>query len=106
MPTNESLLIVDPDARSLRVLEVSLRKAGFSISTAENADEAWRMALEAPPSMVITDTQLPDESGFSLCDRLRTEPSTADSARTLPMSTSTATAAAGRSHDVSFVPSL
>lgn len=80
MPTNESLLIVDPDARSLRVLEVSLRKAGFSISTAENADEAWRMALEAPPSMVITDTQLPDESGFSLCDRLRTEPSTADAA--------------------------
>ena len=31
----QNLLVVDADAKSLRVLEVSLKKAGFSVTTAE-----------------------------------------------------------------------
>ena len=34
----QNLLLVDGDARSRRVLEVNLRKAGFSVTTAEDAE--------------------------------------------------------------------
>jgi len=34
------LLLVDGDPRSIRVLDVSLRKAGFSVTTATDAADA------------------------------------------------------------------
>ena len=34
------LLLVDHDAKNLRVMEVSLRKAGFSVTTAINGVDA------------------------------------------------------------------
>lgn len=80
MIASQTLLIVDPDARSLRVLEVSLRKAGFSVFTAGTAESAWRTALEVPPDLLITDTQLPDDSGFELAQRHRDEARTAHTA--------------------------
>jgi ActR/RegA family two-component response regulator len=36
----QSLLIVDGDVKSLRVLEVSLKKAGFNVTTAVNGQDA------------------------------------------------------------------
>jgi CheY-like chemotaxis protein len=67
----KSLLLVDADTKSLRVLEVSLRKVGFSVGTAASAAEAMQAALTSPPDLVITDTRLPDMDGFELCRRLR-----------------------------------
>jgi CheY-like chemotaxis protein/Flp pilus assembly protein TadD len=67
----KSLLLVDSDARSLRVLEVSLKKAGFTVDTASSAADALQTALKSPPHLVITETQLPDSDGFELCRRLK-----------------------------------
>ncbi|MCK6549959.1 DUF4388 domain-containing protein, partial [Myxococcota bacterium] len=75
-----SLLLVDPDVRSSRVLEVSLRKAGFIVQTAASATDALTSALRNPPDLVITETALPDVDGFELCMRLRRDPRTGDSA--------------------------
>jgi CheY-like chemotaxis protein len=72
----KSLLIVDADTKSLRVLEVSLRKVGFNVATADTAAGALQAALTAPPDLVITDTRLPDFDGFELCRRLRKDPRT------------------------------
>jgi len=44
MDTGQSkrrLLLVDGDPKSLRVLEVSLKKAGFEVVTATQGSEAW-----------------------------------------------------------------
>lgn len=78
MAARHSLLIVDPDALSLRVLEVSLRKAGFEVWTATTAEAGWRTALEHRPEVVLTDTHLPDDSGFDLAQRIREDASTAE----------------------------
>ncbi|MEO1234813.1 MAG: response regulator, partial [Myxococcota bacterium] len=78
MAARHSLLIVDPDALSLRVLEVSLRKAGFEVRTATTAESGWREALEQSPELVLTDTHLPDDSGFDLARRLRDHEATAE----------------------------
>ncbi|MEM1023933.1 MAG: DUF4388 domain-containing protein [Myxococcota bacterium] len=76
MSARKSLLLVDADTKSLRVLEVSLRKVGFTVGTAASAGEALQSALAAPPDLVITDTRLPDIDGFELCRRLRRDPRT------------------------------
>jgi DNA-binding response OmpR family regulator len=70
-----SLLLVDSDLRSLRVLEVSLKKAGFNVTTAENGRDALDMIESAQPDLIISDTDMPEIDGFELCRRLKAEPS-------------------------------
>ena len=67
----QNLLLVDADQRSLRVLEVSLRKAGYSVTTCADAPTAIEMIGLSRPDMIISDTRLPDVDGFQLVERLR-----------------------------------
>jgi CheY-like chemotaxis protein len=70
----QNLLIVDGDARNRRVLEVSLRKAGFSITPAESAEEALEFLELAEPDLIISDTRLSGEDGFGLCTSVKKHP--------------------------------
>lgn len=68
-----SLLLVDGDARSLRVLEVSLKKAGFTVTTASNGDDALAIVEASPPELIISNTALEGLDGFEFCQRLKDE---------------------------------
>lgn len=70
-----NLLLVDADPRSLRVLEVSLRKAGYSVTTSGAVDAALELIELAEPDMIIADTRLPGKDGFALVAELRARPS-------------------------------
>lgn len=63
----QNLLIVDADARTRRVLEVSLRKAGYSITAAETMQQALQFLDLTDPELIVSDTRLPDGSGFEFC---------------------------------------
>ncbi|WAS93936.1 DUF4388 domain-containing protein [Nannocystis punicea] len=63
----QNLLIVDADSRTRRVLEVSLRKAGYSITAAENMLQALQFLDLTDPELIVSDTRLPDGSGFEFC---------------------------------------
>ena len=67
----QNLLIVDGDARNRRVLEVSLRKAGFSITAASSGEEALEFLEHAEPDLLISDTRLPGLDGFDLCTQMK-----------------------------------
>lgn len=74
----KSLLLVDADSKSLRMLEVSLRKAGFSVTTAVHADDAREKLAHNSPDLIISDTKLPGgESGFAFVGKLKKAPETA-----------------------------
>jgi CheY-like chemotaxis protein len=74
----KSLLLVDADSKSLRMLEVSLRKSGFSVTTAVHAADARDKLKHAAPDLIITDTKLPgDESGFDFVGKLKSKIETA-----------------------------
>jgi len=66
-----NLLLVDGDARNLRVLEVSLRKSGYNVTTAVNGLDALEKVEIAKPDLIISDTQLPGLDGFAFCERLK-----------------------------------
>ncbi|MCC6811598.1 MAG: response regulator [Deltaproteobacteria bacterium] len=70
------LLLIDSDAKSLRVMEVSLKKAGFSVTTAVNGLDALEKIEINPPELVISDTKMPEMDGFELCKKLKENPKT------------------------------
>ncbi|MFW6051101.1 MAG: DUF4388 domain-containing protein [Myxococcota bacterium] len=74
----QSLLLVDADPRSLRVLEVSLRKAGYSVATCNEAEQALEMVELSKPDLILSDTRLPGMDGFELVENLRRNPQYAD----------------------------
>ena len=65
------LLLVDNDEKSLRVLEVSLKKAGFSITTATNGLQALEKVKLSVPDLVISETKMDQMDGFELCKTLK-----------------------------------
>jgi DNA-binding response OmpR family regulator len=66
-----TILLVDADPLSLRVLDVSLRGAGFAVTTARESADALAKAGAAMPDLVIADTRLHDGDGFALVRALR-----------------------------------
>ncbi len=71
--TKQSLLLVDGDTRSLRVLEVSLRKAGFTVTPAPSVKEALDTLELHTPDLIISETTFPapELDGFELRRRVR-----------------------------------
>ncbi|MDY7228743.1 response regulator [Hyalangium rubrum] len=69
----QHLLLVDGDAKSLRVMEVSLKKAGFSVTTAIHGKDALEKVQISPPDLVLADTKMPEMDGFELCKSLKSD---------------------------------
>ena len=67
----QHLLLVDGDPKSLRVMEVSLKKAGFSVTTAIHGRDALEKCHISPPDLILSDTKMPEMDGFELCRRLK-----------------------------------
>lgn len=65
------LLLVDDDVQSLRVLEVSLRKAGYAVTGAMSGTEALGRLAEVVPDLIIADTRLPGMDGLAFCAEVR-----------------------------------
>ncbi|HEX9507192.1 MAG TPA: DUF4388 domain-containing protein, partial [Myxococcales bacterium] len=67
----QQLLVVDSDARNLRVMEVSLKKAGFTVTTAIHGKDALEKVQISKPDLVLSNTHLPELDGFELCRILK-----------------------------------
>ena len=67
----QQLLLVDADPRSVRVLEVSLRKSGFSVTTASDGVDAFSKIQFSTPDLILADTRLPRMDGFEFVKRLK-----------------------------------
>ena len=68
-----SLLLIDDDAISREVLQMTLEMHGFAVETAEDgaAALAWLAAKDVQPDLILMDTQMPGLSGLALIQALR-----------------------------------
>ena len=57
-----------------KVLEVSLKKAGFSVTTAKDGADALAKIELSTPDLVLSDTRLPNVDGYALVRRLKERP--------------------------------
>lgn len=67
----EKVLIIDDDAHLRDNLSDSLELEGFKCYQAGNAKSGVDAAGKHAPDVVIMDIQLPDSSGFQICQELR-----------------------------------
>ncbi len=71
------ILIADDEVHILHVVSLKLRNAGYDIITAEDGEEAYELAVNRHPDLVITDFHMPFVTGLELCQKLKQESSTA-----------------------------
>ncbi len=69
--TLPKLLIIDDDAHLRESLAEVLELDGFVCEQAGTAQAGIDAAKKADPDVVIMDIQLPDSSGFQICQELR-----------------------------------
>lgn len=65
------LLLVDADPSSQRLLEVSLRNEGFSVTTSTDGADALEKLEFATPDLILADTSLPTVDGLEFVRRLK-----------------------------------
>jgi CheY-like chemotaxis protein len=70
----KQLLLVDADPRSVRVLEVSLKKSGYSVTTASDGADALAKIEFSAPDLILSDTRLPRIDGYELVRRMKDKP--------------------------------
>jgi DNA-binding response OmpR family regulator len=70
----KNLLLVDADPKSVRVMEVSLRQAGFSVTTSPDGEDALEKVALNAPDLIIADTKLPGMDGFAFATRVKADP--------------------------------
>ena len=71
MPKLPKLLIIDDDAHLRESLAEVLELDGFECHQAGDAKHGISAAQTVDPDAVIMDIQLPDSSGFQICQELR-----------------------------------
>ena len=64
-------LIADEDEGFRKLLALPLAAQGFRIFEAADGEEAWRLATENRPWIMLADLELPEIDGFEFCRRVR-----------------------------------
>jgi CheY-like chemotaxis protein len=73
-----SVLTVDDNSIHCYAISKILERRGFSVATASSGNDALQVVASAKPDVVLLDVNLPDLSGFEVCQRLRADPTTRD----------------------------
>ena len=74
--TRGPLLVVEDIPNVLELLEVTLRFQGYEVISAHNGQEALDILEKEAPALIISDILMPKLDGFSMVQKLRTNPKT------------------------------
>lgn len=77
MPNAGKILVVDDEPHITHVVALKLRNAGYDVRTAGDGEEAFELACQDVPDLVITDFHMPYLSGLELCAKLARHGTTA-----------------------------
>ncbi len=69
--SNGEILIVDDSRSVLSFLSTQLKAASYSISTAENGQEAWELVEKGNIDLILSDLEMPVMDGFELCHLIK-----------------------------------
>jgi two-component system phosphate regulon response regulator PhoB len=72
----KKVLIADDEPHMTYILAFKLERAGVEVVIAGDGEEAYALACEHRPDLVISDYQMPRMGGLELCRQLKANPST------------------------------
>jgi signal transduction histidine kinase len=74
-PARPNILIVDDNPSNLRLLASMLKDHGYKPRPVLSGELALEAARLSPPDLILLDVTMPEMDGFSVCERLRADPS-------------------------------
>jgi CheY-like chemotaxis protein len=69
----EHVLVIDDSPTILKVVQLVLTKAGFSVTTASDGDEGIEAAKRTTPDVILLDFVMPRLNGYQVCQALHQE---------------------------------
>ncbi len=66
-----TVLIADDEPSTLALLSRHLRSKGYSVLEASDGDQAWELAHQHLPHLVLLDVMMPGMSGWEVCRKIR-----------------------------------
>ncbi|MFM9143550.1 MAG: response regulator transcription factor, partial [Bacteroidota bacterium] len=69
------ILVVDDEPDILEIISYNLVKEGYAVKTAENGQDALKVAKDFVPDLVLLDVMMPKMDGMEACKQLRQIPS-------------------------------
>ena len=72
------ILLVDDEPGIRKILRLFLELEGFAVLEAVTAEQAMQIITERKPRLVILDVILCGQSGFEVCEWIKTNPQTKD----------------------------
>jgi len=72
------ILIIDQDAHLTDLLNAYLTTQGFKVFVEHRGEDGMAQALKHKPDVILMDAQMPDATGFQMCNRFRQNDATQD----------------------------
>lgn len=72
------ILIAEDDPNILISLDFLMRKKGFEVFVARDGREAWEMAQQEKPDVLILDVMMPHLNGYEVCKNVKSDSTTSD----------------------------
>src|SRR4051812_14467667 len=72
------ILIADDNPQGVELLEAYLSNTDYELRTAADGEQTLREVSTWHPDLILLDIMMPRISGFEVCKRLRSDPSTRD----------------------------
>jgi two-component system alkaline phosphatase synthesis response regulator PhoP len=69
----DTILVVDDEARIVKLVRDYLERAGFDVLSARDGENALQLARREQPNLIVLDLMLPGVDGLDVCRRLRQE---------------------------------
>ncbi len=73
MLKDKVILLVDDEPSILKATKSGLAERGFTVKSADNAEEALKMMKAVTPSLIVSDLVMPVTNGFELFQEVRKE---------------------------------
>jgi pilus assembly protein CpaE len=67
------ILVVDDEANVQRLLQYTLKQAGYTVTIAGDGQEALRLWTAEQPDLILLDVSLPKLDGYTVAERIRTQ---------------------------------
>ena len=74
----KKILVVDDERHIVRLVQVNLEKAGYTVLTAYDGVEALEQVGKDKPDMIVLDVMMPRLDGFEVLKKLQADVSTRD----------------------------
>src|SRR6187431_2736104 len=65
------VLVADDEPSTVAMLSSHLRSKGYAVLEASDGDQAWKLAHEHLPHLVVLDVMMPGMSGWEVCRKIR-----------------------------------